>query len=107
MPARGWVAMWLSGRGVSYPTPPPQIPACSFPAPGSRRRSNAIVGLDAIDPQAHCFSDMLNPALCPEHALLLTFPSTGRLPIARSHVCIPRTLESRLPSSALVQHLDS
>ena len=34
----------LSGRGAGYPTPPPQIPACSFPAPGSRRRSNAIVG---------------------------------------------------------------
>jgi hypothetical protein len=77
-------AVWLSGRGASYPTPPPQIPACSFPAPGSRRRSNAIVGLDAIDPQAHCFSDMLSPALSPEHALLLTFPSTGRLPSAIS-----------------------
>ena len=38
------------------------------------------MGLDAIDPQAHCFSDMLNPALSPEHALLPTFPSTGRLP---------------------------
>src|ERR1700730_7738867 len=73
-----------SGRGASHPTPPPQIPACSFPTPGSRRRSNAIVGLDAIDPQAHCFSDMLSPALSPEHALLLTFPSTGRLPPATS-----------------------
>ena len=30
-----------------YPTPPPQIPACGFPAPGSRRRSIAIVGSDA------------------------------------------------------------
>ena len=42
------------------------------------------MGLDAIDPQAHCFSDMLNPALSPEHALLPTFPSTGRLPSAIS-----------------------
>jgi hypothetical protein len=33
-----------SGRGAGYPTPPPQIPACGFPAPGSCRRSNAIVG---------------------------------------------------------------
>jgi hypothetical protein len=70
----------LSGRGAGYPTPPPQIPACSFPAPGSRRRSNAIVGVDAGDPQACCFSDMLSPALSPEHALRLAFPSTGRLP---------------------------
>ena len=34
----------MSGRGASYPTPPPQIPPCSFPAVGSRRRSNAIEG---------------------------------------------------------------
>ena len=74
----------MSGRGADYSTPPPQIPACSFPAPGSRRRSNAIVGLDATDPQAHCSSDMLSPALCPEHASRLTFPSTGRLPSAIS-----------------------
>jgi hypothetical protein len=70
----------LSGRGAGYPTPPPQIPACGFPAPGSRRRSIAIVGLDATDPQARCFSDMLSPAPSPEHALRRAFPSTGRLP---------------------------
>ena len=34
----------MSGRGASYPTPPPQIPPCSFPAVGSCRRSNAIEG---------------------------------------------------------------
>lgn len=34
----------MSGRGASYPAPPPQIPPCSFPAVGSRRRSNAIEG---------------------------------------------------------------
>jgi hypothetical protein len=45
-------SMRLSGRGADYSTPPRQIPACSFPAPGSRRKSNAIVGLDATDPQA-------------------------------------------------------
>jgi hypothetical protein len=84
MPAHGSGSMWLSGRGAGYPTPPPQIPACSFPAPGSRRRSNAIVGLDTTDPQALCFSDMLSPALSPEHASLLAFPSTGRLPSAIS-----------------------
>jgi hypothetical protein len=60
--------------------PPPQIPACGFPAPGSCRRSDAIVGLDANDSQADSFSHMLSPALCPEHALLLAFPPTGRLP---------------------------
>jgi hypothetical protein len=70
----------LSGRGADYSTPPPQIPACNFPAPGSCRRSNAIVGLDATDPQARCFRVMLSPALSPEHVLQLTFPSTGRLP---------------------------
>jgi hypothetical protein len=37
----------MSGRGAGYPAPPPQIPPCSFPAVGSRRRSNAILGLDA------------------------------------------------------------
>ena len=63
----------VSGRGADYSTPPPQIPACNFPAPGSCRRSNAIVGLDATDPQARCFSVMLNPALSPEHVLQLTF----------------------------------
>ena len=30
-----------SGRGAGYPAPPPQIPACGFPAPGSCRGSNA------------------------------------------------------------------
>jgi hypothetical protein len=29
-----------SGRGASYPAPPPQIPPCGFPAMGSYRRSN-------------------------------------------------------------------
>src|SRR3954471_13188005 len=29
----------LSGRGAGYPAPPPQIPACGLPAPGSCRRS--------------------------------------------------------------------
>jgi hypothetical protein len=28
----------LSGRGAGYPAPPPQIPACGFPAPGSCRK---------------------------------------------------------------------
>jgi hypothetical protein len=73
-------SVWLSGRGADYSTPPPQIPACNFPAPGSCRRSNAIVGLDATDPQARCFRVMLSPALSPEHVLQLAFPSTGRLP---------------------------
>jgi len=83
-PAHDSGPMWMSGRGPGYPRPPPQIPACGFPAPGSCRRSNAIVGLDATDPQARCSSDMLSPALSPEHALLLAFPSTGRLPSAIS-----------------------
>ena len=44
MPAHGLGPMWTSGRGASCPAPPPQIPPCSFPAVGSRRRSNAIEG---------------------------------------------------------------
>jgi hypothetical protein len=38
------------------------------------------LGFGRHDPQARSFCDMLSPALRPEHALLLTFPSTGRLP---------------------------
>src|SRR3954462_4148868 len=30
------------GGGAGYPAPPPQIPACGLPAPGSCRRSNVI-----------------------------------------------------------------
>jgi len=58
------------------------------------------MGLDTTDPQARCFSDMLSPALSPEHALLLTFPSTGRLPSAISAAdfnrlcCVPGMLNS-------------
>jgi hypothetical protein len=106
MPAHGSGPMWLSGRGASYPTPPPQIPACSFPAPGSRRRSNAIVGLDAIDPQAHCLSDMLNPALSPEHALLppslrpAAFPPPSPPPISVGFVrCFNGTMQPSDSSS--------
>src|SRR6516162_8980459 len=40
----------LSGRGASYPAPPPQIPPCGFPAVGSRRRSNAIEGKELGSP---------------------------------------------------------
>ena len=39
-----------SGRGASYPAPPPQIPPCGFPAVGSRRRSNAIEGKELGSP---------------------------------------------------------
>ena len=38
----GAVECDLSGRGAGYPAPPPQIPACGLPAPGSCRRSNVI-----------------------------------------------------------------
>ena len=74
-----------SGRGAGYPTPPPQIPACGLPAPGSCRRSNAarvrgLGGPYTSGPQARSFGDMPGPALCPGHALLLAFPPTGRLP---------------------------
>ena len=32
----------LSGRGADCSAPPPQIPACGLPAPGSCRRSNTV-----------------------------------------------------------------
>ena len=45
-----------------------------------RAQSSGLCGPCALDTQAHRFSDMLIPALSPEHALLLAFPPTGRLP---------------------------
>jgi hypothetical protein len=74
-----------SGRGPGYPGPPAQIPACGFPAPGSCRRSNAIEvrgfgGPYTPDPQARSVGDTPHPALSPGRALLLAFPSAGRLP---------------------------
>ena len=38
------------GREPGFPGPPAQIPACGFPAPGSYRRSDAIVAVDTSDP---------------------------------------------------------
>jgi short chain dehydrogenase len=43
----------LSGRGADCSAPPPQIPACGFPAPGSCRRSDAVrhQGCEALTPE--------------------------------------------------------
>ena len=43
----------LSGRGANCSAPPPQIPACGFPAPGSCRRSDAAQrqGSEALTPE--------------------------------------------------------
>jgi hypothetical protein len=73
------------GRERHYWRPPAQIPACGFPAPGSCRRSDAtgvrgLGGPSSSNPWAQVVGDMRVPALCPEHALALTLPSTGRLP---------------------------
>src|SRR3954471_23565770 len=73
------------GREGSYLPPPAQIPVCGFPAPGSCRRSDAtgirgLGGPSSSGPWAQAVGDMRIPALCPEHALALTLPSTGRLP---------------------------
>ena len=83
----GFTAVAISGDEVSCAckAQPAQIPACGFPAPGSCRRSNAtgirgVGGPSSSGPQAHGFGDMPVPALRPEHALRLVFPSTGRLP---------------------------
>ena len=83
------------GRDEDCSSPPAQIPACGFPAPGSCLRSN-VIGLRGIgypcssDPWARCFSDMPVPALCPEHASQLTLPSTGRLPSTVSAADVTR-----------------
>ena len=64
-------SVWLSGRGADYSTPPPQIPACSFPAPGSRRRSNAIEGRSwaaHVPPIRRLASEPGRPPHCDERA---------------------------------------
>ena len=62
-----------------------------FPAPGSCRRSDAtgvrgLGGPSSSGPWARAVGDMLVPALCPEHALAFTLPSTGRLPSTLSAI---------------------
>src|SRR3954449_11254858 len=93
-----------SGRGAGRPAPPPQIPACGFPAPGSGRGSNAtgvqdLNGLCSPGPQARRFGDMLCPALSPEHALQLAFPTTGRLPSTADVVGLVRGFVSTMQPS--------
>src|SRR5215217_5326154 len=70
----------ISGRGAGYPAPPPQIPACGFPAPGSCRRSNVIDvrglgGPFRFDPRIGASCDTPNPALCPGRASASTASS--------------------------------
>ena len=60
------------------------IPACSFPAPGSCRKSGGVDirglgGPFSFDPRGSTACDMPVPSLCPGHALVPTFPS-GRVP---------------------------
>jgi hypothetical protein len=69
-----------SGRGAGYPAPPPQIPACGLPAPGSCRRSNVIdvQGLGSpfrFDPRIGASCDTPKPALCPGRASASTSSS--------------------------------
>ena len=80
--------VWLSGRGAGYPTPPPQIPACGFPAPGSCRKSSVIDVRDlggpcSVDPRVGASGVMPDPALCPGHASAST-TSSGRVPSLRA-----------------------
>jgi len=70
----------LSGRGAGYPAPPPQIPACGLPAPGSCRRSNVtdVRGLEGpfrFDPWIGASCDTPKPALCPGRASASTSSS--------------------------------
>ena len=88
------------GRDEDCSSPPAQIPASGFPAPGSCLGSN-VIGLRgnrypySSDPWARCFGDMPIPALCPEHALQLALPLTGRHPPTVSAAAVTR-LCSRL-----------
>ena len=79
----------LSGRGAGYPAPPPQIPACGFPAPGSCRRSNVIDvrglgGPFRFDPRIGASCDTPKPALCSGRASASTSSSDWSLPSALS-----------------------
>jgi hypothetical protein len=83
------------GRDEDCSSPPAQIRTCGFPASGSCLGSN-VIGLRGMgypcssDPWARCVGTMLRPALCPEHALQLTLPSTGRLPSTASAADVTR-----------------
>jgi hypothetical protein len=73
------------GRGRVTPVPPHRSRRAAFPhrAPVEGPTRSKLRGVDDLcssDPQAHSLWDMPSPALCPGHAALLTFPSTGRLP---------------------------
>ena len=87
----------MSGRGAGYPTPPPQIPACGLPAPGSCRQSNVIDvrglgGPSSFDPRIGASCDTPKPAQCPGRASAPT-SSSGWVPSLR-----PRHRSSRLCS---------
>ena len=90
------------GRNEDCSSPPVQIRACGFPAPGSCLRSN-VIGLRGIgypcssDPWARCFSDMQFPALCPGHALQRALPLTGCLPSTVSAADVTVGHERRFP----------
>jgi hypothetical protein len=95
--ASWWGDLDIKGRGrdEDCSSPPAQIRTCGFPASGSCLGSN-VIGFRGIgypcssDPWARGFSDMLVPALCPEHALQLALPSTGRLPSTVSAADVAR-----------------
>jgi hypothetical protein len=73
------------GRDGDCSSPPAQIPACGFPAPGSCRRSDVIghkacsAGPYAIRARAAPLS-MRVPVLCPEHAAPPSLPPAAPLP---------------------------
>ena len=74
----------MSGRGASYPAPPPQIPAGGFPAPGSCRKSSVIDvrglgGPSSFDPRVDASFDKPSPALRPGRASA-SITSSGRVP---------------------------
>ena len=86
-----------SGREPGYPGPPAQIPTCGFPASGSYRRSQYVIG--GLDARRSC--RFTAPVTCrfrrsePGLVSQLTFPSTRRFPPAVSACWLSPKLCSR------------
>jgi len=98
------------GRNEDHSSPPVQIRACGFPAPGSCLRSNVIsirgMGYPfSSDPWTSCFSSKPIPALCPGHALQFVLPLTDRLPSTISAANVTRHCSRLLRYYAAVRLL--
>ena len=98
------------GRNEDHSSPPVQIRACGFPAPGSCLRSNVIsirgMGYPfSSDPWTSCINSKPIPALCPGHALQFVLPLTDRLPSTISAANVTRHCSRLLRYYAAVRLL--